>query len=474
MAPAMPSGSLILTYILRGRRSQDIVHWSERLSTPTKRISTMFFASLAGFAAPALAADNDALTWDGITLYGVYDIGVAYQTHGTPLSNVWMVGLEYFIQKNSNKSITSIAPNGLSQSRIGIKGTEPITDDVSFVFNLDSGFDPQSGHLADALKSLTHNNGVPLANQTSAGDSSLAGQLFNRSAYAGLSSKDHGTLTLGRQNTLLLDNILAYDPMGGSYAFSVIGLSGTTAGMGDTEDARLDNSVKYFHTSGAVHGGALYQFGNTDSSPGEAWQGNLGFEYAGFALDAVYGRKKDAISAGSLNASQAPAQPAGSLVATVSDNTSYTIDGSYAAGRYKLFLGYEHIRYENPSLPRAAGFTGLGGYYFGIVNNTAFPRPKIFKVSWGGARYSVTPEFDITGAFYRYDQDSFGASACSDSSQPTCSGALQAYSLMADYRLSKRLDIYGGVMYSKVSDGLASGFLHASTADPMLGFRFKF
>ena len=443
-------------------------------ATLKKRISTLLCAGLAGFAAPALAADNDALTWNGITLYGVYDIGIAYQTHGTPLSNVWMVGLEYFIQKNSNKSITSVAPNGLSQSRIGIKGSEPIADGLSFVFNLDSGFDPQSGHLADAPKSLTHNNGVPLANQTSAGDSSLAGQLFNRSAYAGFSSANYGTLTLGRQNTLLLDNILAYDPMSGPYAFSVIGLSGTTAGMGDTQDARLDNSVKYFYKSGALHGGALYQFGKTDSSPGEAWQGNFGFEYDGFSLDAVYGHKKDAISASSLSAAQAAAQPRDSLAATVSDNTSYTIDGSYAAGQYKLFLGYEHVKYENPSLPLTAGFTGLGGYYYGIVNNTAFPRPKIFKVSWGGVRYLVTPELDITGAFYRYDQDSFGAVACADSSQPTCSGALQAYSLMADYRLTKHLDVYGGVMYSKVNDGLASGFLHTSTADPMLGFRFKF
>ncbi len=98
-----------------------------------------------------------------------------------------MVGLEYFIQKNSNKSITSLAPNGLSQSRIGLRGVEEITDGLSFVFNLDIGFDSQSGNLADALASLTHNNGVPLDRQTSAGDSSLAGQLFNRAAYAGTS-----------------------------------------------------------------------------------------------------------------------------------------------------------------------------------------------------------------------------------------------------------------------------------------------
>ncbi|HZP67431.1 MAG TPA: porin [Rudaea sp.] len=441
---------------------------------PFPRCSPVAAAIAVSIAPAAHAADDTSLTWNGITLYGVVDIGIAHQTHGTPLSQDWMVGLEYFIQKNSNKSITSVAPNGMSQSRIGLKGVEQIADDLAFVFNLDSGFDPQSGNLADALKSLTHNNGVPLDRQTSAGDSSLAGQLFNRQAYAGLSSPGYGTLTFGRQNSLLLDNILAYDPMSGSYAFSVIGLSGTTAGMGDTEDARLDDSLKYVYKWQNIHAGLLYQFGKTDNSPGEAWQGNLGFEAAGFAVDAVYGHKKDAIAASSLSAAQAAVQPADSLVATVSDNTSYTLDASYAWGAWKACLGYEHIKYENPSLPIAAPITGLGGYYFGIVNDAAFPRPKILQVSWGGLKYLVTPDFDVTGAFYRYDQNSYGLVHCSNASAGTCSGTLEAYSLVGDYRLTKRFDVYAGAMFSRVSDGLASGYLHTSTASPMVGMRFKF
>ncbi len=45
---------------------------------------------------------------------------------------------------------------------------------------------------------------------------------------------------------------------------------------------------------------------------------------------------------------------------------------------------------------------------------------------------------------------------------------------MTDYRWTKRFDTYAGVMFSKVDDGLASGFLNTSTADPMVGFRFSF
>jgi len=41
-----------------------------------------------------------------------------------------------------------------------------------------------------------------------------------------LSSRTFGTLTFGRQNTLLADAIAKYDPQAASQAFSLIGLSG--------------------------------------------------------------------------------------------------------------------------------------------------------------------------------------------------------------------------------------------------------
>ena len=32
-------------------------------------------------------ASDDSLTWNGITLYGIVDIGLQYQTHGVPASD---------------------------------------------------------------------------------------------------------------------------------------------------------------------------------------------------------------------------------------------------------------------------------------------------------------------------------------------------------------------------------------------------
>jgi predicted porin len=437
-------------------------------------LMTAAFVGL-GAVSSAHAADDQSLTWNGITLYGVYDIGVGYQSHGAPLSADWFVGVQYLIDKKSNKSHTGLAPDGLSQSRIGLRGNEKINDDLAFVFNVEMGFDPQSGNLADALKSLQHNNGLAVDQQKSSGDSSRAGQFFNGPGYGGLSSKEFGTLTLGRHNTLLLDNILKYDPMGGSYAFSIIGLSGVVAGMGDTEDARLDGSLKYLYKNDFWHAGAMYQPGKVDSSPGEAWQGDFGISYAGFEADAVYGHKKDAISATFLSAAQiASGLPNDSLAATISDNTSYTLAASYAIGAWKAFAGYEHIKYENPDTPITTPFSGLGGYYLSVINNAAFPNDKVLQVSWAGLRYGITKDFDVTAAAYHYDQNSYGVTHCSDKSAGTCSGTEDVYSIMGDYRWTSRFDTYAGAMWSGVYDGLASGFLHNSTISPTVGFRFKF
>src|ERR1700692_4199290 len=43
--------------------------------------------------APSIVADDGSLTWHGITLYGAIDMGLAYQTHGSPLSNSAGFGL---------------------------------------------------------------------------------------------------------------------------------------------------------------------------------------------------------------------------------------------------------------------------------------------------------------------------------------------------------------------------------------------
>jgi hypothetical protein len=86
-----------------------------------------------------------ALAWNGITFYGRIDVGVTHDTHGVPFNGAYPNGVETQISKNSNRSLTSIAPNGLGESFLGLKGVEPIgASDWSLIFNAQTGFDPYS------------------------------------------------------------------------------------------------------------------------------------------------------------------------------------------------------------------------------------------------------------------------------------------------------------------------------------------
>ena len=70
------------------------------------------------------------------------------------------------IQKQNRSPLWSLAPNALSNSTIGIKGTEPIGGNFSVVFALDAGFDPYSFRFSNGAGSVAANAGIPQNQQT--------------------------------------------------------------------------------------------------------------------------------------------------------------------------------------------------------------------------------------------------------------------------------------------------------------------
>src|SRR3989440_6076961 len=89
-------------------------------------------------------ATDCQLTWHGITVYGTIDAGFGWQSHGAPWDPRSAVGASYLVQKQNNSALWGPAPNALTNSFIGIKGTEPIGGDASFVFSLGAGVYPCS------------------------------------------------------------------------------------------------------------------------------------------------------------------------------------------------------------------------------------------------------------------------------------------------------------------------------------------
>src|ERR1700689_4817934 len=65
-------------------------------------------------------ATDCPLTWHGITLYGTYDVGVGWVSHGLP-ENAYNYEGESLVNRNGNNSRFLVAPNNLSQSGLGLK-----------------------------------------------------------------------------------------------------------------------------------------------------------------------------------------------------------------------------------------------------------------------------------------------------------------------------------------------------------------
>src|ERR1700728_4163116 len=235
-------------------------------------------AQTAGTPAPA----DDALTWHGITLYGTIDIGLQYESHGAAISDYYTPASTNIIQKTGYESVLGATGSNLSQTKVGLRGLEPIAGDWSGVFALETWFNPQAGVLADSLKSLILNNGLSPGQQTTNNDGASAGQVF-QIAYVGVTSDTFGTLTFGRQQMLVADGINALDPNLAAPAFSLLGASGAYAGARPTEDKRIESTVKYrVSFADTVHVGALYKFNNSNGgSAGTAIQANIGGQYAG-------------------------------------------------------------------------------------------------------------------------------------------------------------------------------------------------
>jgi predicted porin len=431
---------------------------------------------------PGIAGD-DSLTWHGITLYGVVDIGLQYDTHSAPFTPYRPAASGNIVRQNSRQSVTGLTPSNMGQSRVGLQGIEPLGGDWSAVFRVESFFNPQSGEIADSLKSLAVNNGRTLATQSVAVDGSSAGQAF-QTAYVGLKSTRFGTITFGRQSALILEGMIKYDPNYNASAFGLLGASNTYSGAGSQQNNRLDSTAKYYvDYSGLAHLGALYKFNGSNGSANTAFQADIGGEYAGASVDAYYSKVNSAITATSLTAAQVATLPtlgysvSNSLAATISDNTAYALMALYKIDPLKFFAGYEHIKYANPTRPLSAGFNDIGGYVLAFVSNNAYNISKTVQVYWTGARYTVIPHLDLTVAYYGYHQNAYGTgkqAGCTTAAFSTCSGSFEAFSFDADYFFTQRFDAYVGAMYSGVHDGVASGYLSTTNINPTIGVRYKF
>ncbi len=441
--------------------------------------SLLYAIALGGLTVSAQAADlsldsvkdplPDTLAWHGITFYGTIDVGYAGMSNGLPASGAFYVGPSYTIygSKYASGGVSTITNNALSQSQVGIKFEEEIGYGLKAIGKLDTGFNPISGEISDACASIQRANPLVPTNSTTPnqwykldnyGDGSRCGQAFNGNAYGGLSSPLYGTLTVGRQNSLVNDGMGVYDPMGLSYAFSLIGYSGTPgAGIGDTETARWDDSAKYVFTYGPFHAAGMYTTGGQDTPMvGNGYGANAGVTYMGFSVDGFYTKENGAVSLGVLPTGIAnftnglnglTNNNTGKFLAgTITNNEAWDVMAKYTfnvpsffgayggslkdapCGGYKdapcptakltFYGGFQEATLSNPDHYQEYynGFSTIGGYqYLTLISTTtgasshgleAFGSNKVLDTAWTGVKYEDGP-WTLAAAYYYWHQDSY-------------------------------------------------------------------
>jgi GBP family porin len=392
-----------------------------------------------------------------VELYGILDIGVGHSEYSLSDDPNYRIGMNPVATKYGSSAVTGLFNGGEAASRIGLRGSEDLGGDLKAVFTLETGFNPQTGVISNALASLQSN--AAKTPTTVSNDGSEAGQLFSRQANFGLSSSQWGTVTLGRNYNFGYDVLVSnYDPMDGSGVFSLLGYSSSYGGGGFTEDARIDNSIKYKFQSNGFNVGALYKFGGQAGST-EAQSEielNLGYENGPFGIQGVYEINHDAISAASGNTVGAP------LSVTFADIKTFILAASYTFNQFRLRGGYELIDFNNPADPALDLLvTTVEGYSAAptVSSVTAYTHEKQYNLYFAGVTYNVTPAFSATVAAYDVQQNDYSGGTCTGT-QSTCAGSNRLYGLLLDYALSKRTHLYGGYNHNQDGGGIASGFLH--------------
>ncbi|WP_158903466.1 porin [Burkholderia sp. L27(2015)] len=335
-----------------------------------------------------------------VTLYGLIDEGFE------AINNTNVAG-------STGHQYRLDATYGLNSSRWGLRGTEDLGGGLAAVFTLENGFELNSGKLGQG------------------------GAEFGRQAFVGLSSRQLGTVTLGRQYDSVVDYLGGFE-----FGDSSVG-TGHSAHPGDLDNfnngRRTNNAIKFksIDYAGLTFGG-VYSLGGVPGSltTNQVYSLGAGYKQGPLALGVAYLNVKN--PAASLFGSN-PSDTAASngLTATpvysgYATATSYQVIGtgaSYTLGAAVLGATYSNVRFAN--------IAALGGSTAVFNDAEASFQYRLTQTFLAGVSYNYTRGSEVTGKVggVNYNQFAIGA----------------------NYTLSKRTDVYAVLDYQTVSGRDSTG-----------------
>jgi len=365
--------------------------------------------ALSTLSLTLLGVTGMAHAQSSVTLYGLIDESVQYVNNATPHGG----------------SVVKLFQGNLQGSRFGLKGSEDLGGGLKAIFQLENGFDVNTGAL------------------------SSSGTIFNRQSFIGLSGDNWGTLTAGRQYDPLVDMI---QPLTGDGYF---GSTFATPGDVDNNDNsfRVNNSVKYVSPvwSGFQIEG-MYALGGVAGSTGsgQTWSGAATYATGPFSVAAGYLHASNANSLASRTAAGGWAGTAGGTFdSAFPDNAG--INSAYA---FSKAIGIASAAVQYVTGPFTANLSYSNAQYKPDANS-GFQTTQKFNVGRAYLGYQVTPAA-LLGIGYAYTRGTGDATA-----------TYNQVSLGGSYALSKRTDLYTVAAWQHASGDQrdpATGGLVAATA----------
>ncbi|MCP3717737.1 MULTISPECIES: porin [unclassified Paraburkholderia] len=344
--------------------------------------------ALSTLSLALLAAAGTAHAQSSVTLYGVIDESIQYVNHTMN-------------SQGQNKNLVALVGGNLQGNRWGLKGTEDLGGGLKAIFQLESGFDINSGKMGK------YNGNTAI---------------FGRQAFVGLSHDQYGTVTFGRQYDPVVDMV---QPLTGDNYF---GSTFATPGDVDNNDnsSRTNSAVKY--VSPVLQGfqfEGMYAFGGVAGSTGsgQTWGAAATYGIGSFNVAGGYVRMD--------NASSPASRAANGGWASGATSDAMFQDGSQITQAY---ASAKSVGIASVAAQYVAGPFTFNGRYSNVQmrrdSASAFPSNQRFNVAGGYLGYQLNPAL-LLGLGYTWTHGSGDTS-----------NTYNQVSLGADYNLSKRTDLY--------------------------------
>ncbi|WP_343585673.1 porin [Herbaspirillum sp.] len=385
--------------------------------------SLLALAVLGAFAGAAQAQSS-------VTIYGIVDTGVVYQ------SKVATSG-------GNTGSKFSLNSGVVQGSRIGFKGVEDLGGGLSAVFNLETGFTNDNGGLQGS-------------------DAVTSSNLFRRKSVVGLAG-GFGSVLVGRQ-TDFADTISSFTSVAD---FGGV-VSNSGSGLSRLQGTRTNNSISYTTNNlGGFTGNLIYGFGETagKTSAGQAFGIGGKYENGPLGLGLNYYQSK-----AGATPSDTSLIPNGTTVTsnvyTNAANVGSTgqkvlnVVGSYQFGPARVYANYSRVKQDLNTF-------GTAGFAPTSATLAVAKKADMYEV---GTAYTLNPSLKLLAAV-QHTRAEFDT--------VSNKGKLTQISVGADYWLSKRTDLYAFLSNIRATDMINPGVSDSTGNDSSqtalaVGIRHKF